>query len=219
MKKIIRVLVVEDSPAMSKMITDILNANREIIVVGVAVNGKEAVELASRMKPDIVTMDIHMPIMDGLEATKQIMAYNPTPIVILSASVFKAEMNKAFRAISYGALDVIDKSRVADDLTEKVKFLSSIKVIKHPLGKLEKESHRVMSVKATGKLKKDISGERMVAIATSTGGPQAILQILRRLPRTFPCGILIVQHITRGFIQGLADWLDSQCAIDVKVAR
>src|SRR4030042_2818377 len=108
-KAIIRVLVVDDSPLMCKILTNILNCDPQILVTAVANNGKEAVELVPRLKPDIITMDIDMPVMDGFEATKQIMAYNPTPILIVSSAVFKTGMEKVFKAISHGALELIDK--------------------------------------------------------------------------------------------------------------
>lgn len=223
-KKAIRVLVVEDSPSMSKVITSILNSDSEILVAAAAYNGKEAVELVSKLKPDIITMDIHMPVMDGFEATKQIMAYNPTPILIVSSSVFESEMSKVFRAISYGALDVFDKNELlsgvvqkgSDTLIGKVKFLSKIKVIHHPLGKIEEK--RDVTVSVTDVVK--VSGlGRIVAIVASTGGPQALITILKKFPRNFPCGIVIVQHITSGFAEGLAEWLAGECQIKVKIAQ
>jgi len=108
----IRVLVVEDSPLMCKILTNMLNSDPQILTVGVATNGKEAVELVPRLKPDIITMDMDMPVMDGFEATKQIMAYYPTQILIVSSSVFRMGMERVFKAISHGALDVIDKSEL-----------------------------------------------------------------------------------------------------------
>lgn len=220
LKGIIRVLVVEDSPSVCKVLTDVLGSRPEILVVGVAYNGKEAVEAVSRLKPDIITMDMHMPIMDGLEATKQIMAYNPTPILIVSASTLKIEMDKIFEAISYGALDVIEKGRreliedkkSREELIEKIKFLSGIKVIRHPLAKLERGiTQKPLEVPKSNVL------NRIAAIVTSTGGPAALLQILKSFPKEFPCSIVIVQHITAGFIGGLVDWLNSECQITIKV--
>ena len=129
-KGVIRVLVVEDSPSVSKVLTDILESESNMLVVGVVHDGKEAVEAVPRLKPDIITMDVHMPMMDGLEATKQIMAYNPTPIIILSASTSRIEMDKVFEAIHYGALDVVEKGKEEliedkkgrEDLIEKIRL-------------------------------------------------------------------------------------------------
>ena len=224
LKSIIRVLIVDDSPVMCKVIANILNADSQILVAGIAHNGKEAVELVPTLKPDLITMDIHMPVMDGFEATKQIMAYNPTPILVLSTSVFKAGMDKVFRAISYGALDVVEKGDLeiteAGDggkkLIEKIKFLSNIEVLHHPLAKIEERRKKATKVLKVSK-RTDLS--KIVAIASSTGGPQALLEILREFPKSFPCGIVIVQHITSGFAEGLAEWLNGECQINVKLAK
>lgn len=222
LKGIIRVLIVDDSPLMCKALTDILNSDPQIMVVGIAYNGKEAIDIVPKLKPDIITMDIHMPIMDGFEATKHIMAYNPTPILILSTSVFKAGMDKVFKAIYYGALDAMEKgdleiNKDADStklLIEKIKLLSGVKVISHPLAKLEKE--KIVSI---SEFTKEKALDRIVAIAASTGGPQALMTVLRSFPAKFPCGIVIVQHITSGFLDGLVDWLNNECKIKVKVAQ
>ncbi len=220
LKGIIRVLVVEDSPLMCKVITNFLNLDPQILVAGIAHNGKEAVEIVPRLKPDIITMDIHMPVMDGYEATRQIMAYNPTPILVVSSSVFKVGMEKVFKAISYGALDVLDKGELeivgdkksGDALIDKIKFLSSVKVIHHPLAKLKIE--RPIGVLEVPR-KKVL--DRVVAFVASTGGPHALREVLKRFPKNFPCGIVIVQHITSGFVEGLVDWLDNECQLKVKI--
>lgn len=219
-----KVLVVENSPIMSKVLTDVLSSDPQLVVVGVADNGKDAVEKAAKLKPDIITMDIHMPIMDGAEATKQIMAYTPTPILVVSASSIKNRMNKVFKAISYGALDVFEKSemefigdkRFGERLINKVKFLSNIKVIRHPLAKLEKKAE--VKEKVIEAVQKK-GGEKILAMIASTGGPPALLTILKTLPKDFPYGIVIVQHITSGFVEGMVSWLDAECKITVKCAE
>lgn len=218
----IRVLVVDDSPLMCKLLTTVMNADPQILVVAVANNGKEAVELVPRLQPDIITMDMDMPVMDGLEATKQIMAYHPTPILIVSSSVFKLGIEKVFKAISHGALDVIDKSELefigdkksGETLIAKIKFLTSARVMDQSLVKFRHE-RSIVDLKAP---KKKVS-DKIVAIVASTGGPQALLKILQRLPEDFPCGIVIVQHITSGFLSGLVDWLAKECNIQVKIGE
>lgn len=223
LKHIIRVLIVEDSLSMCKVIEHVLNADPQIIVAGVAHNGKDAVALVPALKPDLITMDIHMPVMDGFEATKQIMASAPTPILILAASVFTEEMRKVFKAISYGALDVFDKNEImtARDengqakLIEKIKFLSSIKVLHHPLAKLEESARPAAKVSEVPRKK---VSDKIVCLVTSTGGPEALRTILKKFPGNFPCGIVIVQHIVTGFDQGLAEWLADECRIKVKIA-
>jgi two-component system chemotaxis response regulator CheB len=221
-KAMIRVLVVEDSPLMCKVLTSILNRDPEILVAAVATHGKEAVELVPCLKPDIITMDIDMPVMDGFEATRQIMAYHPTPILIVSSAAFKAGMEKVFKAISIGALDVIDKSelefvgekRSGEALIAKIKFFKGVRVLHRPLTKLRNERAAV-GLQAPGEKVSD----KIVAIVASTGGPQALHEILKRLPEDFPCGIVIVQHITSGFLEGLVDWLAKECKIKVKIGE
>jgi two-component system chemotaxis response regulator CheB len=221
-KALTRVLVVDDSPLMCKILTNIVNCDPQMIVAAVANDGKEAVDLVPRLKPDIITMDMDMPVMDGLEATKQIMASNPTPILIVASTVFKAGMEKVFKAISYGALDVIDKKELelvgqkksGEALIAKIKFLTGVRVVERHLGKLRKE-RSVVDLKASTK---EVS-DRIVAVVASTGGPQALLEVLKRLPEDFPCGIVIVQHITSGFLSGLVDWLAKECKIKVKIGE
>ncbi|MFQ5901133.1 MAG: chemotaxis-specific protein-glutamate methyltransferase CheB [Thermodesulfobacteriota bacterium] len=221
LKGIIRVLIVEDSPLMCKMLTSTINSDPKLLVVGTAYNGKEAVELVPKLRPHVITMDINLPVMDGFEATKQIMAYNPTPIIVLSLSVFKGGMDKAFKAISYGALEVVEKAplestqdnKVAKQLIEKIKFLARVKVIHHPLAKIERRKLETIDIP------KRKGTRKIIAIVASTGGPDALLRILKRLPKEFASGIVIVQHISNGFTEGLAEWLDSECQIRVKIAE
>jgi two-component system chemotaxis response regulator CheB len=221
-KALTRVLVVDDSPLMCKILTNILNCDPQILVAAVANNGKEAVELVPRLKPDIITMDMDMPVVDGLEATKQIMASNPTPILIVASTVFKAGMEKVFKAIAHGALDVIDKSelelsgqkRSGEVLIAKIKFLTGVRVTDRRRGRLRNE-RSIVDLKAPWT---EVS-DKIVAIVASTGGPQALLDILKRIPEDFPCGIVIVQHITSGFLPGLVDWLNKECKIKVKIGE
>ena len=221
-KALIRVLVVDDSPLMCKILTNIMNCDPEILVAAVASNGKEAVELVPCLKPDIITMDMDMPVMDGFEATKQIMASHPTPILIVASTVFKTGMDKVFKAISHGALDVIDKRELelvgdkksGEALIAKIKFLNGVRVIHQPLTKFPEE-RSVVDLKAH---KKEIS-DKIVAIVASTGGPQALLEILKKLPEDFPCGIVIVQHVTAGFLAGLVGWLAKECKIKVSIGE
>jgi two-component system chemotaxis response regulator CheB len=150
------------------------------------------------------------------------MADHPTPIVIVSSTVYKTGMEKVFKAISHGALDVIDKSEleIAGDkksgeaLIAKIKFLNGARVRHQPVTKSADE-RSVVDLKATRKKVSD----KIVAIVASTGGPQALLEILKRLPEDFPCGIVIVQHITNGFLGGLVGWLAKECKVKVKIGE
>ncbi len=174
-KALTRVLVVDDSPLMCKILTNIVNCDPQMIVAAVANDGKEAVDLVPRLKPDIITMDMDMPVMDGLEATKQIMASHPTPILIVASTVFKVGMEKVFKAISHGALDVIDKRELelvghkksGEALIAKIKFLTGVRVMERPLARLRNE-RSVVNLKAPGK---EVS-DKIVAVVASTGGPR-----------------------------------------------
>ena len=217
----IRVFVVEDSPLMCKILVTLLNNDPQILVVGVARDGKEALDFLPHLKPDIMTLDMDLPVVDGLEVTRQVMTRYPTPILIVSSSVFKTGMEKVFRAISWGALDVMDKSdliskgegRTGEELIEKIKSLTRVKPLDRTLLKFREEKREVLLKKKGG------ASHRMVAIVASTGGPQALLKILKPLPEDFPCGIVIVQHIASGFLPGMVDWLNKECKIRVKVGE
>lgn len=217
----IRVLIVDDSVVAREMLTQILGSDERIEVVGQAVNGAEAVEMVARLRPDLVTMDIHMPVMDGLGATEKIMAYTPTPILVVSSSVHGEGVGKAFDALSLGALDVIKKpeprdwadlERIARDVIRKVRILSNVAVITHIRGKERTAPSVLESVHV-----KD--GKRsIVAVGASTGGPTALLTVLAALPEDFPVPIVVAQHIAEGFVDGLVRWLDSSCRLRVVTA-
>lgn len=221
MEKTIKVLVVDDSPVIQEMISRILNKAPDIEVIGLAANGKEAITQTKALKPNIITMDIRMPIMDGYRATARIMAYYPTPILIVAASLDELGLDAVFRALSVGALDVIEKPALKEgwsdmggftqELITKVKLLSKVKVISHPLGRIQQE--REPQSAPTGR---DFS---IVAIASSTGGPGALSKILSKLREDFSAGIVIAQHLSEGFIEGLANWLDREARIKVKEAE
>ncbi len=216
----IKVLVVDDSPLMCKVLTNILNSDPQILVVGVANNGKEAIDRVPCLKPNIITMDMDMPIMDGFEATRKIMESYPTPILIVSSTVFQGGMERVFEAISHGALDVVDKSELelvgdkksGEPLIAKIKFFNGIKVKQKQTPSWKREKAVIDLKPSQGKV-----SQKIVAMVASTGGPQALLEILKRFPEDFPCGIVIVQHITNGFLSGLVDWLSKECKIKVKI--
>ncbi|MBF0387243.1 MAG: chemotaxis-specific protein-glutamate methyltransferase CheB [Candidatus Omnitrophica bacterium] len=223
-KRTVKVLIAEDSPVIARVLESLLSSDPQIRVVGIARNGQEAVEMAGQLVPDIITMDIHMPIMDGYEATKQIMAHCPTPILIASAAVQADGIDRMFRAVSYGALDLIDISGLAlgdkelgAKFLDSIKLLSRIKVVHHMLAKMEGRSTEPAAFSAQTLLPRG-SG-KLLAIAASTGGPMAILSILKMLPVDFPCGIVIVQHITSGFLEQFAVWLKGECRLKVEIAQ
>ncbi len=212
----IRVLVADDSLVARELIAKVLGRDPQIEVVGKAKNGKETVELVSLLKPDLITMDLRMPVMDGFGAIEQIMAWNPTPILVVTATSFQRKREIVFDALSMGALDIVEKPSLGEDLSgvgdlliQKVKMLAQIPVVTHLRGKRKKPLRLEESVEGAFKL---------VAIGASTGGPRALRQILSLLPADLPAGIVIVQHITKGFVPGLVEWLNKGCKIRVKEA-
>ena len=220
----IRVLVVDDSPVARELLTHILNSDPAIEVIGTAANGREAVEFVARGKPDLITMDIHMPVMDGFEASRTIMETNPVPIVIVTASYDMRELETSFRAIETGALTVLQKpqgighpdhDRTARNLIASVRLMAEIKVVRRWVRT------------ANGRPQLQTTAEenpvcrpwpvKVVAIGASTGGPPVIEKLLAALPPDFPAPILIVQHMAEGFIRGFAEWLGQTSSLPVHV--
>jgi two-component system, chemotaxis family, protein-glutamate methylesterase/glutaminase len=216
-ENIIRVLLVDDSGLVRDMIRAILESDPGIVVAGEASNGVEAVAKVASLKPDIVTMDIEMPVMGGLEAIEKIIAEYPVPILVVTALT---GVRTAFAAISKGALDVIEKPDInpenMQNLIQKIRYLAKVDVSTH-LQVIRKRTDTV-GVSGSGVLK-GVSKSGIVAIAASTGGPQAIHAILSHLPAAFPIPIVIAQHVAEGFTQGMVDWLNGGTPLTVVMAE
>ena len=220
----IKVLVVEDSPVVREFLVRVLSSDDDLRVVATATNGKQALATLEKIRPDVITMDIHMPEMDGLEATRAIMNAHPTPIVIVSGSSSVAEAATAFRALEAGALAVIERPRgighpehdaTAARLVSTVKLMAEVKVVRRWRTPSKGRSPRVPKPQA-GLQPENL---QLIAIGASTGGPQALQAILRGLPWDFPLPILVVQHISPGFSEGFVEWLGSTSALPVKLPR
>ena len=222
-KRTIRVIVADDSPVARDLLTEVLNSDSRLEVVGIAKDGEQAVDLVRRLKPDIITMDVQMPRMDGFEATKEIMIVEPTPIVIVSGNIGSPDVEKSMNAIRAGALTAIGKppspqspefEQAAGQLIDTVVSMASVKVIRHRRTRRQvDESKDSAAVRAI-----DTPLPAVVAIATSTGGPEALDKLLSELPVDFPLPILVVQHITTGFTHGFVSWLDQCVPLKVKEA-
>ncbi|HHT9138817.1 MAG TPA: chemotaxis-specific protein-glutamate methyltransferase CheB [Candidatus Wunengus sp. YC60] len=223
MSEKIRLLIVDDSGITREILKKIVEEDRAIQVIGMAENGKRAIELVQTLKPDVVIMDINMPVMNGFEATEQIMAYCPTPILILSSVIDKEGIYTTFNALAAGAVDVMEKpSRLPNDswdrigsvLVKKLKLISRAKVVTHIKGRV-KEFYR--PVKPVSLIKPNTY--EIIGIGASTGGPSVVMQILKHIPSDYDPGILVVQHMAEGFIDGFMKWLGNACKVKVKLAQ
>lgn len=219
----IKVLVVDDSALMRKIITDMLVSAPEIEVIGKAHNGKDAIEKVSRLKPDVVIMDIEMPVLDGLQALGYIMSECPTPVIILST---ENSADMTITAFQYGAVDFLQKPSVSislditslkDELIKKVKAAARVKTAN--LGFIEKKKIQEIQEKPEPEMVKNERSRKIIVIGTSTGGPRALQQVIPLLPQTLDAAVLVVQHMPPGFTKSLADRLDKQSLIKVREAK
>jgi two-component system chemotaxis response regulator CheB len=223
--KRLRVLVVEDSLTVRRYLCDVLSSDPDIEIVGEAEDGKRAVELCQALAPDVITLDMFLPVMSGLSATEYIMAHFPTPILIVSSSVNRGDLFKMYDALAAGAVDVLEKP--AGDASDAgwdqkflaaVKLVAKIKVITHPrarLGLLGRPTQHPAPLPAPARR----GGEKVVAIGASTGGPGALVEVLQAIPKPFPLPVLVVLHIGELFAGALADWLGDQTQHRVEYAR
>lgn len=219
----IRVLIVEDSDVVREFLGFMLSTDPEICVVGTARDGKEAVDAVKRLRPDVVTMDVNMPRLNGFDATRQIMEDNPVPIVIVTASWDPKEVETTFRALEAGALTAIlrpkgighpEHETTAKGLVQTVKLMSEVKVVR----RLSSFQRKPAVPPVTPPSRQVALDTMIVAIGTSTGGPIALRTVLSGLPRDLPVPVLIVQHMASGFIQGFVEWLSQASGFPVHVA-
>jgi two-component system, chemotaxis family, protein-glutamate methylesterase/glutaminase len=224
----IKVLITEDSPVVRGYLKYILGQDPDIQVVGTAQDGEEAVRLVEVHKPDVVTMDIHMPKMDGFEATRRIMESNPVPIVIVSASWNPEEVDKTFRTMEAGAVAALEKPRgmghpnsesSVKELLQTVKLMSEVKVVRRWSKYKTAKSGAPEPPSSSEPLVRAKPDTQLVAIGASTGGPMVLQTILSALPKDFPLPVVIVQHIALGFLAGLRDWLGRSASLPVHIAE
>jgi two-component system chemotaxis response regulator CheB len=222
----VRVLVVEDSPVVREFLLYILGSDPEIEVVGTAETGEEALAAVERIRPDIITMDVHMPKMNGFDTTRRIMETYPTPIIIVSGTLDVAETASVFRAIEAGALAVLPRpsgighsehEQSAADFVRTVKLMSEVKVVRRWPQLREGRTPPAASLSAPIQRRTAQTEIRLIAIGASTGGPPALRTILSGLPKDFPLPILIVQHIAAGFTQGFVEWLAQSSNLPVQL--
>jgi two-component system chemotaxis response regulator CheB len=220
----VSVLLVDDSLIALTILARMLSTSPDIQVVGKARSGREALELIPRLQPAVICTDLHMPDMDGLELTKQVMGRFPRPILIVSSAVRPEDTHNVFRLLEAGAVDVLpkprgglaaDEQRIAQELISKIKIISGVVA----LTRRQKIVPGLAQLQTTQSSSLTLPRPRIVAIGASTGGPQALQTILAQLPADFPAPILCVQHISEGFLEGLVDWLATHCAMPVRIAQ
>jgi len=224
--KKIKVLIVDDSVLIRRLLTDILVTDNLINVIDTAKNGKECIEKTLLLKPDVITLDIEMPVMDGLATLEELKKIKPFPVVIILSSLSTVGADSTIKALELGAADFITKPKgifikdniklLKNELLSKIKNLVKSSYIYKPseIGVL----HNVIGRKSQLQVKsKDI--KYIIGIGTSTGGPKALQDVVCRLPEDIPASIFIVQHMPAGFTKSLAIRLDGLSNIRVKEAE
>ena len=254
----IRVLIADDSAFMRKVLSDLFGSQDDFQVIGTAINGKDTVEKVKKLKPDLLTLDVLMPVMNGLDALEIIMDECPLPVVMIS-SMTQEGADATIRALALGAVDFVGKAggpiskidTISEEILSKCRGAATAHVSKTPTSKVTPITfiqpkqpdppvmRRIEVRRRTGyvpgrkpeivkipaaNLPKpayapSVSGKKLVAIGTSTGGPQALQAVITRLPANLPCGVVIVQHMPAGFTKSLAERLDSISEIAVKEAE
>jgi two-component system, chemotaxis family, protein-glutamate methylesterase/glutaminase len=220
----IKILIVDDSPTEVALIQFLVESEKDMEVIGVAKNGKEAIELTAKLKPDLITMDIRMPIMDGLEATRIIMDHNPTPIVVISSMIDDESVHATFPILEAGALTALAKpenvfspsfAESRAHIIDTLRSLSDIRVVKKPL----KKKHFLLDKDKKHKIgPSKITSYEIIAMGASVGGPVALKTILTQLSPDFPLPIMVVQHMSSDFIRGFTQWLAANVPLKVKTA-
>lgn len=219
----LRILIIEDSSVVALLLKAIFQQQPDMQVIGHAKNGREGVQMAHDLKPDVITMDIRMPVMDGFEATRMIMNDNPIPIVVVSSSVDNEELRITFRAIEEGALAVMEKPRgfthpdfesIRRDLVDTVRAMAAVRLFKRH----KTERPRDVDIFETA-IHQRTRAYELLAIGCSTGGPQVLHQVFSLLPIGFPVPVVVTQHISKGFVGGLVTWLAGNTLLGVKLAE
>lgn len=220
----IRVLLVDDSAVVRGLLRAIFESDAAFEVMGEAANGAEAVEHVRRERPGLIAMDLEMPLMGGVEAIEEIMSFRPVPILVVSDY---ANAQRAYEAVAHGAIEVVAKPGLSASeilaFLDRARLVASIPVITH----VRSPRRHVPNASPATALPRGQSAQSSVlpqqalvfALASSTGGPQALLRVLSELPADFNCPILIAQHVIPGFAAGMATWLATESSLPVKLAE
>jgi two-component system chemotaxis response regulator CheB len=221
MKKI-RVLIVEDSDVIREFLEYIVGNDPRLEIAGSVGSAEDALRILERVSPDVISMDIRLPGMNGFEATKRIMSEKPTPIVVVSASLESDELKITMNALQAGALTVLEKpagttsddyEALAERLCTQLAIMSQVKVV-------SRHNPRRPSPRGTGlPATQHLGAFSMLGIVSSTGGPSALAHLLGELGSDFPLPIALVQHINSAFLEGFASWLSSICPFSVVIVK
>jgi two-component system chemotaxis response regulator CheB len=231
--KRVRVLVVDDSFVCREQLRELLQAEGDISVVGEAGTGEEAVDRVRVLRPDVTTMDVHMPGLGGLEAIEQIMAKTPVPILVITSRPAGAEQNLAFEAVRRGALDLVEKpgfddDRAAERLRSFVRRFADVRVVRHMAGNrvaagIEDlalpRSLRSPRVPSTIPSRAQAPDLTVVGIGASAGGPSTVASVLSRIPKDIKAAFALVQHLPTGFTDSFAEYLSRSIPLPVRVVR
>lgn len=223
----IKVLVVDDSALMRKVISDIINSDPDLQVIGTAHDGQDALKKIDLLKPDVITLDIEMPIMDGMKTLETIMSKNPLPVIMLS-SLTQYGAEYTIKALQLGAIDFISKpsgqislniDMVKEDIVKKIRIAAGTKKKLQNINTISDFNPISSNIHKEKHIDPGLQLRKIVLIGTSTGGPKALHQVLPKLPAKLNAGILIVQHMPPGFTKSLAERLNSLSEIRVKEAE
>jgi two-component system chemotaxis response regulator CheB len=219
MANTIEVLVVDDSAFMRKMLTDILDSTSDIRVAGTARNGLEALDKIKEVKPDVITLDVHMPSMDGLSCLREIQKITDTPVIMLSSMT--VDGGKAtIEALESGAIDFITKPAGLFEISGDDKKTEIIEKIRMAYGVLRRKqgNKQLQGLEIAAEREKDRDGKlkALIAIGTSTGGPKALQEVIPYIPEDIQAAVLIVQHMPPGFTKSLAERLNTLSGLNVK---
>lgn len=221
-----RVLIVEDSPTMQMLLKKIIEEDPRLEVIGIACDGKDAIEKVEYYKPDVITMDLFMPRIDGFEAIRRILQNHLIPIIVISGKYKKEDVEMSYKAIEAGAISILEKppslsdpnyKKIVRNITKSIFAVANLKIIRRIKHHINDENilqsyKKIETYHKGGKI-------RCLAIGASLGGPQALRELLSNIPKNFPIPIFLVQHISKGFTQGFADWLDSFTELTVLIPK
>ncbi|HVT38365.1 MAG TPA: chemotaxis-specific protein-glutamate methyltransferase CheB [Gemmatimonadaceae bacterium] len=215
----IRVLVVDDSPTVRAMIAAVLQSDPAITIVGQAGDGAQALAMVEQLRPDLVTLDLQMPVMDGLATTRAIMAAHPTPIILMTGSSVKEDVALSFEALRSGALAITDKPSPGSEslaaqwgrLVDMVKALADVRVVRH------RTANGVSPARGRPTVARPSIRARIIGVGASAGGPKAVRDLLVSLPSSLSIPVLVVQHIAPGFTSGFAEWLEREMGSSRKI--